>query len=69
MECTRSELRGYDTIEQSHSGDELKIDEGNVRVWLTHPENRAYDGDYQIEIKVNGKWSCKSYLNEGIELN
>ena len=21
------------------------------------------------EIKVNGKWSCKSYLNEGIELN
>ena len=69
MEFTRSELRGYNTIEQSHSGDELKIDEGNVRVWLTHPENRAYDGDYQIEIKVNGKWSCKSYLNEGIELN
>jgi len=34
MEFTRSELRGYDTIEQSHSGDELKIDEGNVRVWL-----------------------------------
>ena len=55
MEFTRSELRGYDTIEQSHSGDELKIDEGNVRVWLIHPENRAYDGDYQIEIKVNGK--------------
>jgi hypothetical protein len=69
MEFTRSELRGYDTIEQSHSGDELKIDEGNVRVWLTHPENRAYDGDYQIEIKVNGKWSCESYLNGGIGLN
>ena len=69
MEFTRSELRGYNTIEQSHSGDELKIDEGHIRVWLTHPENRAYDGDYQIEIKVNGKWSCKSYLNEGIELN
>jgi hypothetical protein len=69
MEFTRSELRGYDTIELSHSGDELKIDEGHIRVWLTHPENRAYDGDYQIEIKVNGKWSCKSYLNEGIELN
>jgi len=69
MEFTRSELRGYDTIEQSHSGDELKIDEGNVRVWLTHPENRAYDGDYQIEIKANGKWSCKSYLNGGIGLN
>ena len=69
MEFTRSELRGYDTIEQSHSGDELKIDEGNVRVWLIHPENRAYDGDYQIEIKVNGKWSCESYLNGGIGLN
>ena len=69
MEFTRSELRGYDTIEQSHSGDELKIDEGNVRVWLTHPENRVYDGDYQIEIKVNGKWSCESYLNGGIGLN
>ena len=69
MEFTRSELRGYDTIEQSHSGDELKIDEGNVRVWLTHPENRAYDGDYQIEIKVNGKWSCESYLNGGIGLS
>ena len=69
MVFTRSELRGYDTIEQSHSGDELKIDEGNVRVWLTHHENRAYDGDYQIEIKVNGKWSCESYLNGGIGLN
>ena len=40
MEFTRSELRGYDTIEQSHSGDELKIDEGHIRVWLTHPEKR-----------------------------
>jgi hypothetical protein len=26
MEFTRTELRQYDTIEQSHSGDELKID-------------------------------------------
>jgi hypothetical protein len=26
------ELRGYETIEQSHSGDYLKIDEGNIRV-------------------------------------
>jgi hypothetical protein len=25
MEFTRTELRQYDTIEQSHSGDELKI--------------------------------------------
>jgi len=67
MEFTRMELRGYETIEQSHSGDYLKIDEGNVRVWLTHSENRAYDGDYQIEIKINGKWNLKSYLDGGIE--
>ena len=67
MEFTRMELRGYETIEQSHSGDYLKIDEGNVRGWLTHSENRAYDGDYQIEIKINGKWNLKSYLDGGIE--
>ena len=67
MEFTRMELRGYETIEQSHSGDYLKIDKGNVRVWLTHSENRAYDGDYQIEIKINGKWNLKSYLDGGIE--
>jgi len=68
MEFTRSELRGYDTIEQSHSGDELKIDEGNVRVWLTEAGNRAYDGDYQVEFRVDGKWDCVSYLNGGIRL-
>lgn len=67
MEFTRMELRRYDTIEQSHSGDYLKIDEGNVRVWLTYHENRTYDGDYQIEIKINGKWNLKSYLDGGIE--
>jgi hypothetical protein len=68
MEFTRLELKQYDTIEQSHSGDELKIEDGNVRVWLTHFENRAYDGDYQIELRVNGKWSCKPYLEGGIEI-
>ena len=67
MEFTRAELRCYNTIEQSHSGDELKIDEGNVRVWLTHNENRAYDGDYQIETKIAGKWNLRAYLNGGIE--
>jgi len=61
------ELRGYETIEQSHSGDYLKIDNGNVRVWLTHHENRGYDGDYQIEMKIDGKWSIKPYLEGGIE--
>ena len=68
MEFTRRELREYETIEQSHSGDELKIDEGNVRVWLTHYENRAYDGDYQIEIRIKGKWEIKSYLEGGEEI-
>jgi hypothetical protein len=67
MEFTRAKLRGYDTIEQSHSGDELKIDEGNVRVWLTEEGNRAYDGDYQIETKIAGKWDNRAYLNGGIE--
>ena len=68
MEFTRMELRGYETIEQSHSGDYLKIDNGNVRVWLTYSENREYDGDYQIEMKIDGKWSIKRYLEGGIEL-
>jgi len=67
MEFTRMELRGYETIEQSHSGDYLKIDNGNVRVWLTYSENREYDGDYQIEMKIDGKWSIKRYLEGGIE--
>jgi hypothetical protein len=61
---SKRELNDMDTIEQSHSGDYLKIDEGNVRVWLTHKENRAYDGDYQVEIRVNGSWQCeKFYFN------
>jgi hypothetical protein len=51
MRFTRMELRGYETIEQSHSGDYLKIDEGNIRVWLTHSENRAYDGEGLKNIK------------------
>ena len=67
MEITRAELRGYDTIEQSHSGDELKIDDGNVRIWLTEAGNRAYDGDYSVEFLVNGKWNCVSYLDGGIK--
>ena len=50
-----------DTIEQSWSGDELKIQNENVRIWLTHRENRAYDGDYQVEINVDGRWICESF--------
>ena len=58
---TKRELQGMDTIEQSWSGDELKIQNQNVRVWLTHPENRAYDGDYQVEINTNGRWMCENF--------
>jgi len=61
---TKQELNNLDTIEQSHNGDELKIEENNVRVWLTHPENRAYDGDYQVEIRVNGNWQNEKFYFE-----
>jgi hypothetical protein len=58
---TKSELRDLDTIEQAWDGDELKIDEGDLRVWLTHPENRQYNGDYTVETLVNGSWKQTSY--------
>ena len=58
---TKSELRDLDTIEQAWDGDELKIDEGDLRVWLTHQENRQYNGDYTVETLVNGSWKQTSY--------
>jgi hypothetical protein len=58
---TKHELQSMDTIEQSWSGDELKIQNENVRIWLTHRENRAYDSDYQVEINVDGRWICESF--------
>ena len=56
IQFTRYELEQLDTIEQAWDGDELKIDQGNYRVWLTTRENRQYNGDYVIETKVNGRW-------------
>jgi hypothetical protein len=53
---TKRELEQLDTIEQAWDGDELKIDEGNYRVWLVLRENRQYNGDYVVETKVNGRW-------------
>ena len=53
---SKRELQQLDTIEQSWSGDELKIDDGNIRVWLTHEDNRKYDGDYTLETRINGVW-------------
>lgn len=53
---TKRELRDLDTIEQAWDGDELKIDDGDIRVWLVFPENRPYNGDYVVEVRVNGRW-------------
>lgn len=58
---TKYELFSLDTIEQAWDGDELKIDEEDVRVWLVLRENRKYNGDYVIENKVNGVWLQTSY--------
>ena len=53
---TKKELQSLSTIEQAWDGDELKIDNGELRVWLTHSENRAYNGDYTIETMDRGSW-------------
>ena len=58
---SKLELITLDTIEQSWDGDELKIDDGDTRVWLTAYENRQYNGDYTIETRVDGKWEQKSF--------
>lgn len=56
------DLINLDTIEQSWSGDELKIQEDDYKVWLTHRDNRDYDGDYTVEMLVNGRWEGQSFL-------
>jgi hypothetical protein len=61
MNYSKSELQQLDTIEQAWDGDELKMDGDGIRVWLTNRENRQYNGDYTVEILVNGKWEGKSY--------
>ena len=60
---TRSELLALDTIEQSWDGAELKIDDGEIRVWLVPRENRGYDGDYQVEFRdwSDGRWITENY--------
>lgn len=58
---TRIELVNLDTIEQAWDGDELKIKEDDYKVWLTHRENRQYNGDYTVERLVEGKWIGESY--------
>jgi hypothetical protein len=63
MNYSKHELQQLDTIEQAWDGSELKIEENNIRVWLTPPENRRYDGDYTIERRdMNGKWEQQLYM-------
>lgn len=57
----RLELEILDTIEQAWDGDELKIKEEDYKVWLTHRENRQYNGDYTVERLIDGKWIGESY--------
>ena len=56
FEFTKRELQQLDTIEQAWDGDELKVDDGDVKVWLVHRENRQYNGDYVVETRINGVW-------------
>ena len=58
---TRRELQQLDTIEQAWDGDELKIEDGGVKVWLTHRDNRQWNGDYTVEVRINGKWHQSSH--------
>jgi len=59
---TKRELQNMDTLDQSWDGAELKIDDGDIRVWLVPVENRRYDGDYQIETKgPTGKWTIENF--------
>ena len=55
---TRLELTQLDTIEQAWDGDSLKIKEDGYRVWLTHRENRQWNGDYTVEVydQESGMW-------------
>ena len=62
MEYTKRELQSLETIEQAWDGDELKIDnKDGYRVWLTHRENRKYNGVYTIEKLVDGRWIQETY--------
>jgi len=59
---SKRDLQQLETIEQAWDGDELKIEEDGVKVWLTHRENRAYNGDYTVETRINGVWYQQSFL-------
>ena len=56
LQFTKRELQQLDTIEQAWDGDELKIEDDGVKVWLVLPQNRQYNGDYVVENHINGVW-------------
>lgn len=61
MSYTRRELRQMDTIEQAWDGDELKIQEPGLKVWLVRPENTPWNGDFIIErMDDRGRWVQES---------
>ena len=64
MSYTKRELQNLETIEQAWDGDELKIEEEGYKVWLTHRDNRAYNGDYTIETLVDGRWEQENCIFE-----
>jgi len=52
---TKHDLEQLTTIEQTLSGDKLKIqdNDNDLRIWLTSNENTTQKGDYYIEVKTN----------------
>jgi hypothetical protein len=63
MTYKRSELVYLDTIEQAWDGDELKIEDEGLRVWLTSKENRPWNGDYTVET-YNEETGCWEQTNK-----
>ena len=51
MEYTAKELEAKPTLSQGQA-DDLKIDEGDKRVWLS----RVNEGEISVERRVDGKW-------------
>ena len=64
MNYSKRDLQQLDTIEQAWDGSELKIENDGMRIWLTQPEHRQYDGDYVIETRVNGRWEQQPCMFE-----
>ncbi|GGG06267.1 hypothetical protein GCM10010912_58600 [Paenibacillus albidus] len=56
---TLGDLKALPTLQQSHT-DELKLDTGNDRIWLsrmTVADGMAYNNQVTVEVYTNGKWS------------